>query len=715
MLSVKSKGLLKTALLMVMSVLLTLGVVDMTKASMRKEVTSSTTELPAEGEFNVIAEPFEWGKDVTRLLIHSSASFNKADISGGDFSVYAEHYSQQAYKNDTAGDRKVIDAYPVDTEGNKVEDSDYIVVELEYGKNVQAAHTGSYNYANYYTPLTPRYTVTCEKIGELVQNDVVNLVCDEFMLARYTDNTIENADYNFVDYAFYAPKSDAAKKPLIIFFHGMGEGGGRTLKNQGVQMYAYQEEYFSEKEIQDIMGGSAYVLLPQSPDQWPTDGFTGESKYLQVLTSLIDSVISENPDIDTDRIYIGGLSMGGFMASRMIINYPDKFAAAFLCSQAYAFTAEDAEKLKNLPIWISCSEKDGTCAMDPYTFASYQKLVDAGSTVARCAVMKANNAGDLACRYEFFTPASDEPVVYYVDSEIENTVPGDMTWNNDTYGGHEAGWIHVFNNHEYYVDENNNRVSIMEWVAEKNRTIDKISVDASAAKKNYGVGEAISKEGLVVTATTFDGQTLAVSDYTLTADTSVAGEVTVTVNYVGKTATYKVTVGAAVSATPVPQVVTTPAPITTQIAITMSATSAKLLKNGDKLTLKAEATGSNEAIVWTSSNSKVATVNSKGVVTSKSAGKATITATIGGVSAKCNITVVNAKFKIAKLNITVKKGKKAKIKVTVSPKKKVKFKSSSKKIVKVNSKGVIVGVKKGTAKITVTYNGFKKIVKVKVK
>ena len=72
-------------------------------------------------------------------------------------------------------------------------------------------------------------------------------------------------------------------------------------------------------------------------------------------------------------------------------------------------------------------------------------------------------------------------------------------------------------------------------------------------------------------------------------------------------------------------------------------------------------------------------------------------------------------FKIAKTKLTIKKGKSAKIKVTVSPKTKIKFKSSKPKIAKVTKKGVVKALKKGSAKITVTAFGKKKVVKVKVK
>ena len=148
--------------------------------------------------------------------------------------------------------------------------------------------------------------------------------------------------------------------------------------------------------------------------------------------------------------------------------------------------------------------------------------------------------------------------------------------------------------------------------------------------------------------------------------------------------------------------------------ITLDKSKVTLFKKGlNKAILKAEVS-SGESISWSSSNSKVASVNKKGQVTAKKAGKAVITATVGNAKAECTVTVKNASFKIKKKSIVVKKGKKAKIACVVSPKKAVKYKASSKNI-KVTSKGVVTGVKKGKAVVTVTYMGVKQTVNVKVK
>lgn len=616
-------------------------------AAMKKEVISSTKTLPGDGEFNVIAEPFDWGKDVTRIMLKPGGSVAAADVAAADFTVTATHYSKQAYKNDFQGERKVLDAYPVNAEGVKADNGEYIIIELEYGSSVAGAHTGSYSYANYYTPLTLTYNVSWSKSDEkYTQHEVVNLVCDEFVLERYTDSSISDPKYNFVDYAMYSPEKDGKKHPLIIFFHGMGEGGAGSLDNHGVQMYAYPECNFADTEIQNIMGGKAYVLLPQSPETWPTNGFTSESGYLEVVNSLIDSMIANNPEIDTNRIYVGGLSMGGYMASRVILDRPGKYAAAFLCSQAYAITEEDAAKLVDLPVWISCSEADNTCRMDPYTYASYEKLVAAGGKEVKCAVMESNSS-DPASRFRFYSSDRDGYVLYYAEQENENKIKGEFVWDNVSYSGHNGGWVPVFANGEYYLNDDGAKVTIMEWVAAQSLASE-VTVDASKAKTEYNVGEVFSAEGLVVNVTYRDSSKTTVTDYTVTApDMSTEGVKEVSVTYSGIKAVYSIKVNKAAGTVtpPANNSVTNPVPAVNQPA------------------------GSSDAKI----------------------------------------------FKVAKKKLTVKKGRKVKIKVTVSKDTTVKFKSSKPKIAKVSKKGVVKGIKKGKAKITVTAYGKKKTVTIKVK
>ena len=152
------------------------------------------------------------------------------------------------------------------------------------------------------------------------------------------------------------------------------------------------------------------------------------------------------------------------------------------------------------------------------------------------------------------------------------------------------------------------------------------------------------------------------------------------------------------------------------------------IKKGKSLNLKATinpSSATDKSVTWISSNTKVATVTQKGMVTGIKAGTATITVTTkdGNKKASCKVTVTNpvVKVKLVKLNkksASIKKGKTVTLKPTISPSnatnKSVTWKSSDKKIATVTNKGVVKGIKKGKATITVTTKDGKKTASCKV-
>ena len=124
----------------------------------------------------------------------------------------------------------------------------------------------------------------------------------------------------------------------------------------------------------------------------------------------------------------------------------------------------------------------------------------------------------------------------------------------------------------------------------------------------------------------------------------------------------------------------------------------------------------NKNVTWSSSNKTIATVDSNGVVTGVKKGKAKITATTedGNHTATCNVTIEEAPpttisvtgVSLNKNETTIEKGKTETLVATVTPEnatnKKVTWTSNQEEIATVDSNGVVTGVKKGTAKITVT-------------
>lgn len=155
--------------------------------------------------------------------------------------------------------------------------------------------------------------------------------------------------------------------------------------------------------------------------------------------------------------------------------------------------------------------------------------------------------------------------------------------------------------------------------------------------------------------------------------------------------------------------------------VTVKASTIKFAKasvtiyKGKTATVKATATPS-ATVKYTSSNTKVATVNSKtGVVKGIKAGTVTITAKAGALKTTCKVVVKNPAFSLVKSSATIKKGKTTTIRSKAAPAGKVTYTSSNKKVAAVNSKGVVKGIKKGKATITVKCNGITKKFVVTVK
>ena len=88
------------AVALAMCVTMFAGSMDTTAATMRKDVLAGEKTLPGSGEFNVIAEPFDWGKDVTRIMLNTGSRVLASDLNVSDFDVTGKHYSEQAYKDD---------------------------------------------------------------------------------------------------------------------------------------------------------------------------------------------------------------------------------------------------------------------------------------------------------------------------------------------------------------------------------------------------------------------------------------------------------------------------------------------------------------------------------------------------------------------------------------------------------------------------------------
>ncbi len=123
--------------------------------------------------------------------------------------------------------------------------------------------------------------------------------------------------------------------------------------------------------------------------------------------------------------------------------------------------------------------------------------------------------------------------------------------------------------------------------------------------------------------------------------------------------------------------------------------------------LVASVQGKKKSVRWKSSNSSIASVSSKGKVTGKKAGKATITARANGVKATCKITVKNPTIKLNKTKATIDISGKKTIRLSAKVKgksSKIVWKSSKPSVAVVDAKGKVTAKKTGKTTISAKAN-----------
>ena len=138
------------------------------------------------------------------------------------------------------------------------------------------------------------------------------------------------------------------------------------------------------------------------------------------------------------------------------------------------------------------------------------------------------------------------------------------------------------------------------------------------------------------------------------------------------------------------------------------------LEIGDEYQLIA-VTSNGKIPTFKSSNSKVASVNTYGVITAKAAGTARITAKIKNAEGSCNITVKKTTISLSKKSAYLEHGETFRLKATSSTGHPVTFKTNKKSVATVSDTGLVTGMKPGEAVITATCDKTRVTCKVKVK
>ncbi|MGA7306762.1 MAG: T9SS type A sorting domain-containing protein [Rhodothermales bacterium] len=161
-------------------------------------------------------------------------------------------------------------------------------------------------------------------------------------------------------YRLYVPETyDGSRAhPLIVTFHGSGERGTNNTSQIAIHRIATA---WADTRVQSLY--APFVVSPQVPPngRWE-DVVLGSSsapirKEMATVLDLLDS-LSVEFNIDQDRVYATGLSLGGYGTFDAVYRDPSRFAAALAMSGGYSPLLADS--IGNVPFWIIHGETDGT-------------------------------------------------------------------------------------------------------------------------------------------------------------------------------------------------------------------------------------------------------------------------------------------------------------------------------------------------------------------
>lgn len=160
---------------------------------------------------------------------------------------------------------------------------------------------------------------------------------------RATSFTREIRKTVSLEYLLYLPESynDTDESwPLVLFLHGAGERGDDV---ERVKVHGPPKL---------IAQGKSFPFIVVSPQ---CEGHRWWTADTDALGALIDE-IEEKYRVDPDRIYLTGLSMGGFGTWALAMEQPDRFAAiAPVCGRG---APDSVDRIKHIPAWIFHGAKD---------------------------------------------------------------------------------------------------------------------------------------------------------------------------------------------------------------------------------------------------------------------------------------------------------------------------------------------------------------------
>lgn len=460
----------------------------------------------------------DFGALIQKIVVKTSKFYSQKQIDENydDFEVIKVLYLKNSSTGISRGEWNFTQVFTSDSKGNKIEEkSNFLTFLHEILPENQKKDEDDFD--DEIKNLSPFTGSLASKefrnlYGFKIENDDLDIkitktaayVCPE--VAKFKTG---KTSYTFEDeqkekepetiemsYAYFLPENPESKKiPLILWFHGLSEGGS----NPDEMLLGVKTTALAGEKIQSHFENGAAILAPQSPSSWlevedvgafgvhywevvDKDGavdsakkliktpftkleklyekvivkednsteetdkddeekqilndlesgkkaFAAVSLYSKPVKKLLDDFLDSHPEIDRNRVYVGGCSAGGYMTMNMTIQYPETFAAVFpVCEYYLDSKISDAQirKLSEKPIWFTYAKNDTTVNPSKNTVPTFERLEEAGA------------------------------------KDLHLSAYDDVNWEGFSFPGHYS-WIYVLNDDAK--DENGTK--LFDWLASR--------------------------------------------------------------------------------------------------------------------------------------------------------------------------------------------------------------------------------------------------------
>ncbi|MCR4822634.1 MAG: prolyl oligopeptidase family serine peptidase [Treponema sp.] len=443
--------------------------------------------MPAINSSVVYVASCDWGPCIEKIVINTGKKLSPQAIKAKDFEINQILYPKSTNTGIIKNSLEIIQAYSSDAYGAFLDvPSNFITLvtdlhPLSENTNPFVKFSFSSHFKNYYG-----YKITNRPLDIKITSlsGFVNEIASKFNEKTFSWQPSEfNEEKLNLSYMTCLPDSKE-KIPLILWFHGMGESG----TNPYQILFGTKAAVFADDVIQKYFKNGAAILAPQCPTGWlestekgpggvrlwapvdpegslnkikkPINNFLdkffvfedneasqdkdeGEksaqkekfpyaavSYYTLPVKALLDAFLEEHPQIDRERIYVGGCSAGGYMTMNMMIQYPEVFAAAFPVCEYYLdskITDSQIKSLSEKALWFTYALNDQTVKPEKTSIPTIKRLREAGAK--NLHISEFRNVVDLSGRYLMNRDADKDDDDYGLPYE---------------YDGHES-WIYLFN------------------------------------------------------------------------------------------------------------------------------------------------------------------------------------------------------------------------------------------------------------------------------